>query len=192
MAARIMAPLVLCLCIGLSILSCSKTNSPKEALTVSSLKINNGEISGWTVQRSGVFYSAENWRNGSPVDGYADRYTVDPGLTFSAVLDEAMSGPTGASVNMYVIDYANAASSRVMFDYTKTHRQEYSSSPDPLTPNYPDSVAVGENSHDGISVCAHFKQFYLELQYTGYADYSQSKTDALSFLLWFETKINGD
>ncbi len=179
------------ICIGLSILSCSQTNSPK-ALTVASLKVNNGEITGWTVQKSGVYYTTDSWASptGGQRDGEAYHYTVDPGLTLTAVLDEMMTGPAGASLTIYAIDYANAANAAVMFNYSKTH-SPYSTYPEPLTPDYSDSVAVGENSHDGISVCAHFKQFYIELRFTGYVDFSQSKTDALSFLLWFETKING-
>jgi hypothetical protein len=185
--------LILTACFGMSNFSCKKTNSPDEAITVTGLTVNSGEISGWTNSKSGIYYSVDSWASptGGQRDGESYHYTVDPGLTLAAVLDEMMSGPSGASVTIYVVDYSSAANAAVMFNYSKTNGS-FLSNPESLSPTYPDSVAVGENSHDGIYVCAQFKQFYCELRFSGYSDFSLSKTDALSFLLWFETKINGN
>jgi hypothetical protein len=181
--------LILTACFSMSNFSCKKTNSPEEAITVSNLTVNSGEISGWTNTRSNVYYSVDSWA--ALRDGGSYHYTVDPGLSLSAVLDEDMAGPSGASVTIYVVDYSTAANAAVMFNYSKTHGS-FQSNQELLSPNYADSVAVGDNSHDGIYVCAHFKKFYCELRFAGYSDFALSKTDALSFLLWFETKINGN
>lgn len=190
MTRRTMALLVLAACFGMTFFSCKKTNSPEEAITVSNLTVNSGEISGWANTKSGVYYSVDSWASptGGGRDGGAYHYTVDPGLTLTAVLDETMAGPSGASVTIYVVDYSNESNAAAMFNYQKNYGS-YVSSPESLAPNYTDAVAVGNNASDGIAVCAHFKQFYLEMWFTGYSDFSLSKTDALSFLLWFETKI---
>ena len=191
MTGKMMASAVLAAYVVLVLFSCKKANSPEEEITVSSLKVNNGELSGWTDQRSGVYYTVDSWASpaGGQRDGEAYHYTVDPGLTLTAVLDQMMTGPNGAGVTLYVIDYSNATNAASMFNYQKNWGA-FLSSPEPLTPNYSNTVAVGENSHDGIYVCAYFGQFYIEMRFTGYADFSLSKTDALSFLLWFETKID--
>jgi hypothetical protein len=193
MTRRTLFLLVLTACFGMSVFSCKKTNSPEESITVSSLTMNSGEISGWTSTKSGVYYTVDSWASptGGQRDGGAYHYTVDPGLTLSAVLDEMMSGPSGASVTIYVVDYSTAANAAVMFNYSKTNGS-FLSNQESLSPSYADSIAIGDNSHDGIYVCAHFKQFYCELRFSGYSDFALSKTDALSFLLWFETKINGN
>lgn len=158
---------------------------------VAKLKIINGDVTGWTIQNSGVYYSEASWSIGAGIDGEAWHYTSDPGLTLSGVLDERITGTSGASLTIYAIDYADSANAAAMYNYSKTH-SSYSTSQEPLTPDYSDTVAIGDNSHtDGIYVCAHFKQFYIELRFTGYTAFSLSKQDAIAFLQLFETKING-
>jgi hypothetical protein len=191
MTGKIVFPLSVIFCMGLCFVFCNPSNSSK-ASTVARLKINNGDITGWTIQKSGDYYTPDDWAAGMGIDGEAYRYSVDPGLTWSEVLDERMqNASTGTSVRLIAIDYTNAANAGAMFIYKKTHA-EYASNPEPLTPDYADTVAVGENANSAICVCAHFKQFYLELRYDGYIDFSLSKQDALSFLGLLEAKINGN
>jgi hypothetical protein len=179
------------LCAGLLLVFCKNaTNAPKDSVeTVARLKINNGDISGWTITNSNVYYSAGVWAD-NPVDGCDGKaYALSNPSAYSEVLDENMGGPNGASVLIYILNYTTPANATERYNISKTIT---SSSADPLTPTFADSIAVGDNSHDAITVYAHFKQFYILLAFAGYADYQFSKTDAITFLGLLEGKINGN
>ena len=181
--------LLIILSASLLLVNCKKTaNSPKDSIeTVTRLKVNNGDISGWAINTYNVFYSADSWAaNG--VDGTA--YGLQNTHTYSEVMDEHMNGSNGATVTVWVLNYTTTANSTEQYDVSKTM---YSSNAESLSPDFPDSVAIGNNSStSGISVYTHFKQFYIELHFAGYTDFSLSKTDAIIFLQLFEAEINGN
>lgn len=166
---------------------CNPTSAQK-ASTVSRLKINNGDVSGWTVKTSSE-YTQDSWRS-AVIDGGVDKYSKDRGFTISAVLDEVLDGGSGKTIEIYALDYGSAANATTMFDYEKT--TEYSSYLELLTPDYTDTVAVGEITHSpDIYVFAHFKQFYIELRTSTFSDFPTAKNIAINLLGIFETKING-
>lgn len=172
-------------CAGLLLVFCNSAG-PTKATNVSQVKILDSDISGWAINSSGVFYSADSWA-ASGVDGEA--YGFSSTNPYSEVLDEHMNGPNGAAVTMYVINYSADAQALEQFNLTKT---QYSGSPESLLPFFPDDVAAGDNSHSAIYAFAHFNQFYIELRFSGYTEFSLSKTDAITFLQLIEAKVNGE
>ena len=188
MLTKSVSMLSIMLCAGLLCISCKNpANSSNQAVTVARLKINNGDVSGWTVVNSNVYYTVDNWANNSVdgVDGTA--YGLSNLSTYSEVLDEHMGGSNGTVV-IWVLNYTTAANSTEQYNSTKTG---ISSNAEPLSPNFADTVAIGNNSSNSITVYAHFKQFYIQLGFAGYTDFPLSKTDAITFLQVLEAKING-
>jgi hypothetical protein len=184
----------LCVFICLALTSCNPTSSSNStAITVSRLKINDNDASGWTVSKSGIYNSANDWASttGGGVDGTAYAYTTSPGLSFTQVLDEEMTNSSGASVTIYVIDYSTAANATAMYNYEKSISNWTQNKV--VFDTYSDTVAVGCNSSaPNISACAHFKQFYVELGFKGETDITVAQNSAELFLGMFEAKINGN
>jgi hypothetical protein len=180
--------------ICLALISCNPTSSSTStAITVSKLKINDGDASNWTVSSSGIYNSADDWASmsGGGVDGTAYEYTTSPGLSFTQVLDEKMTNTTGASMTIYVIDYSTAANATTMYNYEKSLTNWTQNKV--VFDTYSDTVAVGCNSSaPNISACAHFKQFYIELGFEGETDITVAQNSAVIFLGIFEAKINGN
>ena len=156
-----------------------------DGMSMVGLKIINSDISGWQLNDTalnnyGIYIGLYN------ILGNGDSaYINQPG--YDAAMIEKMRGPSGALLTAFAIDYTNATDADSAFIYWKTQR-----SPNIDTVSgYPDTVAIAYNySSSGIYVYAHFKQFYIELQFSGYSDLSIAKQDAITFLQLFEAKIN--
>jgi hypothetical protein len=172
-------PIVLCSCFCI----CNSPNATK-ALTVSMLKLQDNEVSSWTTDSYGVYTLSQ-------ISDYG--YTDRPGLVEFGM--QKMTGPDVQSLQQKlearVIDYTTDANAEAEFSYMK-NTTSWSSNPEYLTGSYTNDVAIGRSGiTNGISVCAHFKKFYVELRFTGFADYTTAKSTAISFLQLFEAKING-
>jgi hypothetical protein len=169
-------------CIGACFLACSPTNSSK-ATTVTMLKINSGDISGWTISSYNIYYSAQSWGSTS-VDG--DAYNFQQTVSYSEVMDEHMAGSSGKTITIWILNYTTPENASTQYNVDKTN---WSANLDQLSA-YSDTVAVGNNSHtDGVYAIAHFKKFYIQIRFSGYTDYALSKQDAVSFLGFLEAKI---
>jgi hypothetical protein len=160
------------------------------------LKILNTDVSGWSQNTSdpknGLFDASSLF---TPLDGGAPNYTTIAG--FSEALLEAMTGPTpnGSSTAevLYVTagDYTSAANATTEFDFIKT-QPSWSANSVSLTPDYADTIASGTSSNsDQISVCFHFNQFFIQLDFSGFPNLTTAKNTAISFIGLFEAKING-
>jgi hypothetical protein len=182
--------LAVMLCAALLLISCkSPTDSSNNAVSVSRLKINEGDISGWTINNSNVYYSTDSWAHNTVdgVDGQA--WTFYNTAAYSEALDENMIGSGGAMVAIWILNNTTAANASAEYNASKTL---YSSNAEPLTPTFVDSVAIGNNSYSAITVYAHFKQFFVQLAFANYnSNFTLSKTDAITFLQLIEAKVNG-
>jgi hypothetical protein len=162
------------------------------ATPIANLALLNGEIPGWNADTGGpgsylLFLVKDSLALFGEIDGGATEYqhTVSGYSKFlvQKMMDSSMS------LTIYVVDYSNSLNSAEMFNYTKA-KWLLGSDPDTLS-NYAPSVAIGELSHSpDIYVCAHLKQFYIELRFSGFSDHSLSKQEAIRFLDRYKAKIN--
>jgi len=170
----------------------ASTADTPSATPIANLALQNGQLSGWDVDTGGsasylLFLVKDSLSLFNEIDGGATEYqhTV-PG--FSKFLVQKMMD-SSMSLTIYIVDYSNSSNSAAMFDYTKS-RWLLGSDADTLS-NYSPSVAIGELSHvPDIYACAHFKQFYIELRFSGFSDHSMSKQEAIRFLDNYKEKIN--
>jgi hypothetical protein len=170
----------------------ASTAETPSSTPLADLALANGEISGWNADTGAarayrLFLMKDSLALFSEIDGGATEYEHQvPG--YSKFLVQNMTDSI-KTLTIYVIDYSNSSNSAEMFNYTKT-RWLLGSDPDTLS-NYAPSVAIGELSHSpDIYVCAHFKQFYIELRFSGFSDHSASKQEAIRFLDNYKLKIN--
>jgi hypothetical protein len=170
----------------------ASTADTPSATPIANLALQNGQLSGWDADTGGsggytLFLEKDSLALFSEIDGGATEYqhTVSGYSKFlvQKMMDSSMT------LTIYIIDYSNSANSAGMFDYTKT-RWALGSDFDTLS-KYAASVAIGELSHSpDIWVCAHFKQFYIELRFSGFSDHSLAKQEAVRFLDDYKAKIN--
>jgi hypothetical protein len=170
----------------------ASTAETPSSTPLADLALANGEISGWNADTGAarayrLFLMKDSLALFSEIDGGATEYEHQvPG--YSKFLVQNMTDSI-KTLTIYVIDYSNSSNSAEMFNYTKT-RWSLGSDLDTLS-NYAASAAIGELSHGpDIYVCAHLKQFYIELRFAGFSDHSLSKQEAIRFLDNYKAKIN--
>ena len=169
----------------------ASTSDAPSATPIADLALPNGEIPGWNAETGGsgsylLFLVNDSAALFSEIDGGATEYqhTV---AGYSRFLVQYMAD-SSTTVTIYIIDYTNSSTSAAMFNYTKS-RWLLGSDADTLS-NYAPSVAIGELSHSPDSyVCAHLKQYYIELRFSGFTDHSRAKQEAVRFLDDYKAKI---
>lgn len=150
------------------------------------LKLADGEVSNWKTNPKPEahdpvdVYTPETLTN--RIDGGAPAYT-SRGCRLA--MYQQMSGPDPATCIVISMDFVTDDQAKSMVDF---QRQEYSASV--TIPQYDSSVAVASEALTGITVFAHFKSVYFELQIDGIPDQSAATRVAGELLRVLETKAN--
>ena len=161
-----------------------------KAVSVGQLKVSNTEISNWKLSSSAdsfTLWTAANFEQ--DIDGgyeiYTDRGMIECG-------DIHMLGPAGSdgvqneiAAHSFIMDFGNDSNAVDIYNYQKTR---YSADAFDI-PRYPNTIAFARSILGGITVYAHFKKFYLELNFTGFSDQNHATTTAIQFLGLLKSKI---
>jgi hypothetical protein len=170
----------------LAVCFCNSTG-PAKTVTLEMLKTQDNEISGWTTVQYGI-YNSSNFQD--IIDGGAFDYYAINGFTEALYQTMGASGGTGGGYTLEarVIDFSTDSNAVLMFQDRKTLLSANVID----IPEYNNSVAFGLNSiPGGTKVFAHFKKFYIELAFSGFADLSTANQKAVQFLKLYENKIKG-
>jgi hypothetical protein len=128
-------------------------------------KFADNEISGWTQDPTDptayAVYTGEAELI-QRIDGAAGAYT-DRGCRLGMYQD--LVGLDSSIVEIIAMDYVTEAQATAMFTWKK---QDQSATIQ--IPPYDPSVAIGSSGLSGLSVLAHFKASYFELQLSGYGE----------------------
>jgi hypothetical protein len=187
-AAGILA--VFLLAVGCKLVLIEDKIEGQKASNVRMLKVTNSDISNWKMAASAdsfTLWTAANFYD--DVDGGIEVYT-DRGLIELA--DLHLMGPIGSdgtqnelAVHSFIMDFGTEANAIDEYSFQKTR---YSADAFDI-PEYGNKVAFARPVLGGITVYAHFKKFYFELNFVGFSDQNQAVATALQFLGLFEMKI---
>lgn len=153
--------------------------------TVTSLKIAEGDASGWTEADQGYQAFKTPQELYGIINGGADIY-VDRGLIEGFQQEIEIEGSDYYATFM-IMDFSNADNAKSMFDYKADLVSTKES-----TGTYDDATAIIDMGQlTGCSGFAHFGQFYLELGFSGYgSNKSDAKNTAVSFMEIIKSKID--
>jgi hypothetical protein len=166
--------------------------TPEIAITVSMLKINNGDLPDWRMSQNVDSFTVWNSVNlYDYIDGGASVY-ADKGMVEAAGLK--MVGPVGeygdtAYLNKYsfIMDFGNDSNAVAIYNYQRTI---FFNDDSLITiPGYDKTIAFGVARIGGTTVYAHFKNIYFELNFTGIANPLRTDAIAILFLNFFKGKI---
>ena len=181
------------LCLWLPFLACSSNvdgGNWKKIITVRQLKVTNNDIPNWKLAQDADSFALFTPANISDlIDGLCDVYT-NRGMIEAAAFH--MVGPIGpdGEQNMLtghslIVNFGSDSNANYMYNHNKTEN------PYDLIDiaGYSDSVAFAIAVQGGITLFAHFKQFYFELKFFGFSDQTYAITAAKLFLNFFKGKI---
>jgi hypothetical protein len=154
------------------------------------LKVTNTDISNWKMAPSAdsfTLWTAANFYD--DVDGGIEVYT-DRGLIELA--DLHLLGPIGSdgvqnelALHSFIMDFGTEANAVDEYNFQRTR---YSSDAFDI-PEYSNKIAFARPVFGGVTVYAHFKKFYFELNFLGFSDQNQAVATAMQFIGLFQTKI---
>jgi hypothetical protein len=125
----------------------------------------DNEIDGWTMDatdRTAYFIFTGDAELVARIDGAAGAYT-DQGCRLGMYQD--LVGPNSGIIEVVAMDYVTDAQATAMF----TSKKQLQTATIPIPP-YDVSVAIGISGLTGLTVLAHFKASYFELQLSGYGE----------------------
>jgi len=174
-----------CSSLALAWLACSSSDNTTVAQDENSFgakyKFVNQDVPGWSQDTGATAYSVWTAANlTDKIDGAAPEYT-SRGCKFA--MYQGLVGPDPSICTVVAMDFGTDTQATTMFDYKKQ-----ASSASAAIPQYDASVAIGYPGLTGITVYAHFKASYFELQLDGYSDQSSGSQAATSFLKVLEKK----
>jgi hypothetical protein len=181
--------------LALALLACSSSSdngSPSDSGSVvpqdpnsfgAKYKFANNELTGWEQDTSATAYSVWTAANlTDKIDGAAPDYT-SRGLRFA--MYQNLVGPDPQLCTLVAMDFGTDDQATSMFTYEKRLTSAATA-----VPQYDASVASGNPGLTGVTVYAHFKASYFELQLDGYPDQSSATQAATAFLKALEKKTN--
>jgi hypothetical protein len=149
---------------------------------VNALRLQSGDISGWTEIADEGFKDFEAANMYDRVNGEAVLYN-SKGLVEGFLQNLSNSSKTAV---LLVQDMGTPAHAKDIYDYWDAKNEDKSAaSPFDL------SVAEIDNaiSLTGVSAYAHFDKYFLKFDFSGYSDKSEAGAAAASFVEVFEAKI---
>jgi hypothetical protein len=173
---------------SLSIFSCTNTATspqPGTNIILADLHITT-QIPGWTAAGNPVNFVDSTITNF--VDGGSSTYCgTCSHSTLKAGFQQIMSKSQSAYyLKLFVIDYGTAANAAAEFD--KMVQGSSWTTENSLSP-YSISDLFYTNNSDGINLRSHFKNFFVEFQFTAYDSSAQAVPDASAFLNYLHSKI---
>jgi hypothetical protein len=138
-------------------------------------KFVENEIAGWKQDASPSAYSVWTPKNlTEKIDGAADAY-ITRGFRWAMYQD--LVGPDPSICSVTAMDFGTDAKATFMFTYQREHTGAAVT-----IPSYDPAVAIGAEALTGITVFAHFKASYFEVQLDGYSDPTSAAQAAQQFL----------
>jgi hypothetical protein len=146
-------------------------------------KFADSEVAGWKQASGTTAYSVWTAANlTDKIDGAAPDYT-SRGMKFA--MYQNLVGPDPQLCGLVAMDFGTDDQATSMFNYEKQL-----TSATTAVPQYDASVASGNPGLTGVTVYAHFKASYFELQLDGYPDQGSATQTASTFLKALEKKAN--
>jgi hypothetical protein len=145
----------------------------------------NNAISGWQQETGSdpyAYWTGAGTDLNALIDGGSEDYTSRGCLL---AMYQTLVGPDPQSCRVVAMDFGTEANATDMF----TYEQQHTSASIPI-PSYDTSVAVAYSVISGITVYAHIKAAYFELQLTGYSDNATATQVATQFLDILKAKTN--
>jgi hypothetical protein len=147
----------------------------------------NTALSGWQQEEAGsdifAYWTGPGTNLHCIIDGSQPDYTENHGCLLA--MYQTLLGPDSQSCRVAAMDFGTETKATDMF----TYEQKQTSASIPI-PSYDTSVAVAYHVIDGITVYAHSKASYFELQLTGYSDDATAAQAAKPFLDILKAKTN--
>lgn len=138
-------------------------------------KFADNEIAGWGQDTSTTAYSVWTSTNlTEKIDGAAPAY-VSRGCQL--VMYQELVGPDPRICTVAAMEFGTEAKATSMFTYQQQQTQAAVT-----VPQYASAVAIGAEALTGITVFAHFKASYFEIQLDGYSDQTEGAQAAQRFL----------
>jgi hypothetical protein len=154
-------------------------------------KVKNTDIPNWKLtpgSESFTIWSAS--RLPADIDGAAELYTSRGMLQ---AVDISMVGPNeGSDANRLaqhslIMDFGTMAKAMAMYRYCKS---EYFIDAGGIIPGYSDSLAFYQETLAGITAYSYYKQFYFELNLSGFSQTQKAVATARMFLEFFKESID--
>jgi hypothetical protein len=141
-----------------------KNSAPLEVtpipVVLEKLSIINGDISYWSPESDMNVYVGDQLYE--HIDGAATQY-LEKGVIKTGY--QRLTDPNSATVECYMFDFGSDAKAMAMFEQKRIERAN-----DTVKDlNYPDSIVVVSPVLGGVSGCAHFGNFYMELNVMGFS-----------------------
>lgn len=138
-------------------------------------KFADNEIAGWGQDTSATAYSVWTSTNlTEKINGGAPAY-VSRGCQL--VMYQDLVGPDPKICTVAAMDFSTEAKAAAMFTF-----QQQQTLADVTVPSYSSAVAIGSAALTGITVFAHFKASYFEIQLDGEPDQTAAAQVAQKFL----------
>jgi hypothetical protein len=173
---------------GLYVFSCTNTPTnlePVANITLADLHVTT-QVTGWTAVGNPVNFVDSTITN--LVDGGSSTYCgVCSHSTLKAGFQQIMSKYQSVDhIKLFVIDYGTASNATAEFD--KMVQGSSWTTENALSPYSVSELFYTSNS-DGINLRSHFKNFYVEFQFTAYDSSAQAVPDASNFINYLHSKI---
>jgi hypothetical protein len=181
-------------------ISCSdKSTNPPEAASVSTLAdIRNAgaSLTGWTEDPAAYKFLPDSQSFDVEYDGAVSRYVFNSKYypAFRTIFNDTVINVDTVIKTLEcfaIVDDNTPATATAFYNKILTLASEYDASVKYTVPGFDASTAIGNQIGGGITVWAHFKQFYFKLILTGYLD-SQIATaaaDIAAILTTFRSTI---
>jgi hypothetical protein len=166
----------------LSLVSCNSPNTPADTSAITPLKINNGDIAGWSLGNFAIYKSADLF---NAVDGGAIRaqgYGVIDGAKMLLIGPADTLGPVAL-----IYDFATTDSANSMYAFSKSMLLPTDIA---VLPGFDTSVAIGDIGVGTFTAYAHFGKFYFELPFKGPSSTDAMIQEALLFLNLEKARIH--
>jgi len=154
-----------------------------EPIALEKLSIKKGDISNWNPESEMAVYVADQLYE--HIDGAATQY-LEKGVIKTGY--QHLTGPDKAMVECYVFDFGSDAKANTMFEQKKLERANDTVK----DPTYTDSTLIVSPVLGGVSSSAHFGNFYIEVNVTGFGVQNAAIETLDLFLGFFKNKVKGE
>jgi hypothetical protein len=145
-----------------------------------SLRLGDNAVPGWR-EDSAAYMTFDTAKLYLLIDGGASLY-INHGLING--IHQLFHFDTLYDLIIYAEDFGTPANTRATLTAAKA---KYAA--DQTVPGYPDTTAIASVNLGGCTVYSRFKNFYVELLFSGYSDFQKALQDAGFFLAVYKTMI---
>jgi hypothetical protein len=181
---------------GILFITCGPTSPSSSGPTVSTTPLNDliviDQIAGWGIDTS-VNNTAMPFTDSTSGPNFVDGGNSDycglcngTGPLKNGIGTYFMALQNNHKIRSFVLDYGTAAAAKKKFDAWVANN---STSKSEAIGSFPNTTAIGFDFGGGMSVFAHFINFFVELRFNNYDSSSLAIPDASAFLNYYNSKI---